>query len=67
MSNGSFANGGESRARAEQCQYELGGRGSALRFKQRDCATPRRIDLLDNHLAADGLDITVFPPMPGKK
>jgi membrane protease subunit HflK len=26
-----------------------------------------RIDLLDNHLAADGLDITVFPPMPGKK
>jgi membrane protease subunit HflK len=26
-----------------------------------------RIDLLDNHLGADGLDITVFPPMPRKK
>jgi membrane protease subunit HflK len=26
-----------------------------------------RIDLLDNHLAADGLDITLFPPMPKKK
>lgn len=26
-----------------------------------------RIDLLDNHLGADGLDITVFPPMPKKK
>lgn len=26
-----------------------------------------RIDLLDNHLGADGLDITVFPPPPGKK
>jgi membrane protease subunit HflK len=26
-----------------------------------------RLDLLDNHLGADGLDISVFPPMPGKK
>jgi len=26
-----------------------------------------RIDLLDNHLGADGLDITTFPPMPKKK
>lgn len=26
-----------------------------------------RIDLLDNHLGRDGLDITVFPPMPKKK
>jgi membrane protease subunit HflK len=26
-----------------------------------------RLDLLDNHLGSDGLDITVFPPMPGKK
>jgi membrane protease subunit HflK len=26
-----------------------------------------RIDLLDNHLAADGLDITVFPTMPKKR
>jgi len=26
-----------------------------------------RIDLLDNHLGADGLDITVFPTMPKKK
>ncbi len=25
------------------------------------------IDLLDNHLGADGLDITVSPPLPGKK
>jgi modulator of FtsH protease HflK len=25
------------------------------------------IDLLDNHLSPDGLDITVFPPMPKKK
>jgi modulator of FtsH protease HflK len=26
-----------------------------------------RLDLLDNHLGADGLDITTFPPMPRKK
>ncbi len=26
-----------------------------------------RLDLLDNHLGADGLDISVFPPMPAKK
>lgn len=26
-----------------------------------------RIDLLDHHIAADGLDITLFPPMPKKK
>jgi len=26
-----------------------------------------RIDLLDNHLGAEGLDITVFPPMPKKR
>jgi membrane protease subunit HflK len=26
-----------------------------------------RLDLLDNHLGADGLDITTFPPMPKKK
>jgi membrane protease subunit HflK len=26
-----------------------------------------RIDLLDHHLAADGLDITQFPPLPKKK
>jgi membrane protease subunit HflK len=26
-----------------------------------------RIDLLDHHLAADGLDITQFPPLPRKK
>jgi membrane protease subunit HflK len=26
-----------------------------------------RVDLLDNHLAGDGLDITVMPPMPNKK
>jgi membrane protease subunit HflK len=26
-----------------------------------------RIDLLDNHLAGDGLDVTVFPPPPKKK
>jgi membrane protease subunit HflK len=26
-----------------------------------------RIDLLDNHLAGDGLDITIAPPLPGKK
>jgi membrane protease subunit HflK len=25
------------------------------------------LDLLDNHLGADGLDITVFPPVPKKK
>jgi membrane protease subunit HflK len=26
-----------------------------------------RLDLLDNHLGADGLDITTFPPMPKRK
>jgi hypothetical protein len=26
-----------------------------------------RLDLLDHHLGADGLDITLFPPMPKKK
>jgi membrane protease subunit HflK len=26
-----------------------------------------RLDLLDNHLGGDGLDISVFPPMPAKK
>ena len=26
-----------------------------------------RIDLLDNHLGGDGLDITIAPPLPGKK
>jgi len=26
-----------------------------------------RIDLLDNHLGRDGLDITVFPPLPRKR
>ena len=26
-----------------------------------------RIDFLDNHLGKDGLDITLFPPMPKKK
>jgi membrane protease subunit HflK len=26
-----------------------------------------RIDLLDHHLGADGIDITQFPPMPSKK
>jgi hypothetical protein len=25
------------------------------------------LDLLDNHLGADGLDITVFPPVPKRK
>jgi membrane protease subunit HflK len=26
-----------------------------------------RIDLLDNHLSGDGLDLTVFPPLPKRK
>jgi hypothetical protein len=26
-----------------------------------------RLDLLDNHLGGNGLDITVLPPLPGKK
>ncbi len=26
-----------------------------------------RLDLLDSHLGADGLDISVFPPIPAKK
>jgi len=26
-----------------------------------------RVDLLDKHLAGDGLDITIMPPLPGKK
>lgn len=26
-----------------------------------------RVDLLDNHLASDGLDVTIMPPLPGRK